>query len=102
LDSSKPQQKSHFYHFGEFCLDASERLLWRGDDNVPLKPKQFDLLFFFVENAGRTTKKDEILDAVWPGTYVEENTLARNVSWLRTLLDGNLGGPHVLETDPEL
>ena len=91
-----------FYHFGEFSLDASERLLRRGNEHLPLKPKQFDLLFFFVENAGRTTRKDELLEAVWPGTYVEENTLARNVSWLRTLLEDNLGGPRVIETVPKL
>ena len=102
MDSSKAQQKSQFYHFGEFSLDASERLLRRGTEHVPLKPKQFDLLFYFVENAGRTTRKDELLEAVWPGTYVEENTLARNVSWLRTLLEDNLGGPRVIETVPKL
>lgn len=102
MDSARPQQTSMFYHFGEFTLDVSERLLRRADVHVPLKPKQFDLLVFFVKNAGRTTKKDELLSAVWPDTYVEENTLARNVSWLRTLLEDNLGGERVIETVPKL
>ncbi|MFT3742892.1 MAG: transcriptional regulator [Pyrinomonadaceae bacterium] len=102
MDSARPQQTSMFYHFGEFTLDVSERLLRRADVHVPLKPKQFDLLFFFVRNAGRTTKKDELLSAVWPDTYVEENTLARNVSWLRTLLEDDLGGERVIETVPKL
>lgn len=91
-----------FYHFGEFRLDVSECRLSRGDDHVPLKPKQFDLLLFFVENAGRTTKKDELLEAVWPGTYVEENTLARNVSWLRKLIGTDGSGKQLIETVPKI
>ena len=102
MDRPNTQQTSIFYHFGEFTLNVSERRLQRGEVHVPLKPKQFDLLFFFVRNAGRTTKKDELLEAVWPDTYVEENTLARNVSWLRTLLENNLGGVRIIETVPKL
>lgn len=102
MDNIEPQQIREHYHFGNFSLDPSERRLWRGDEDIPLKPKQFDLLFFFVENAGRTTKKDELLEAVWPGTYVEENTLARNVSWLRTLLEDGSGGKRMIETVPKL
>jgi len=102
LDNAQPQQTQEFYHFGEFDLDLAERRLWRGGEEIPLKPKQFDLLFFFVENAGRTTKKDELLDAVWQGTYVEENTLARNVSSLRTLLGDGSGGKRMIETVPKL
>ena len=102
MDRAKPQQRSQYYHFGEFYLDPSERLLWRGEAQLPLKPKQFDLLFYFVENPGRTNKKEELLEAVWPGTYVEENTLARNVSWLRTLLEDDPGGRRVIETVPKL
>ncbi len=64
-----------------------ERRLWRDDEAVQLVPKQFDLLLYFVANAGRVTKKNDILDAVWPDTFVEETTLARNVSWLRKLIE---------------
>ena len=60
--------------------------MWREKEAVQLVPKQFDLLLYFVANAGRVTKKNEILDAVWPDTFVEETTLARNVSLLRKLL----------------
>lgn len=76
--------------------------MWREDEAVQLVPKQFDLLLFFVANAGRVTKKHEILDAVWPGTYVEENTLARNVSLLRKLLETDGSRKQLIETVPKI
>ncbi len=86
MDSDKLQQTRGFYHFGAFLLDAAERRLWCESELVSLTPKEFDLLFYLVEHAGRVAKKNELLDAVWTDTYVEETTLARNVSWLRRKL----------------
>ncbi|HQU83535.1 MAG TPA: helix-turn-helix domain-containing protein [Pyrinomonadaceae bacterium] len=69
---------------------------------IQLTPKQFDLLLYFVKNAGRITKKSELLDAVWADTFIEENTLARNVSWLRKLLEDGANGEQMIETVPKL
>ncbi|MBK7392824.1 MAG: transcriptional regulator [Chloracidobacterium sp.] len=101
MDTVKHQEKTASYRFDAFVLDVPERRLWRGDEAVQLVPKQFDLLLFFVANAGRVTKKNEILDAVWPDTYVEETTLARNVSWLRKLIEDD-GGKRLIETVPKM
>ena len=96
------QKTNELYQFGMFRLDAAERRLWRQDEAVQLVPKQFDLLLFFVANAGRVTKKNEILDAVWPDAFVEETTLARNVSWLRKLLETDRSGRQIIETVPKV
>lgn len=101
MDTVKHQEKTASYRFDAFVLDVPERRLWRGDEAVQLVPKQFDLLLYFVANAGRVTKKNEILDAVWPDTYVEETTLARNVSWLRKLIEDD-GGKRLIETVPKM
>ncbi|MGB2753162.1 MAG: transcriptional regulator, partial [Pyrinomonadaceae bacterium] len=101
MDNTKHTETSAFYRFGTFVLDVPERRLWREDEAVQLVPKQFDLLLFFVANAGRVTKKNEILDAVWPDTFVEETTLARNVSWLRKLIEDD-GGKRLIETVPKV
>ncbi|MBK8303505.1 MAG: transcriptional regulator [Chloracidobacterium sp.] len=98
---TKHTETPAFFRFGTFILDVPERRLWRGDEAVQLVPKQFDLLLYFVANAGRVTKKNEILDAVWPDTYVEETTLARNVSWLRKLIEDD-GGKRLIETVPKM
>jgi len=102
LDTAKYIETKALYRFGAFALDVPERRLWRADEPIQLKPKQFDLLHYFVSNAGRVTKKNEILDAVWPDTFVEETTLARNVSWLRKLLETDGSGTQLIETVPKL
>ena len=96
------KQTKELYQYGVFRLDSSERRLWREDERIQLTPKQFDLLFYFVENAGRVAKKSELLDAVWADTYVEETTLARNVSWLRKVLEDGADSKTIIETVPKL
>ena len=98
----KPQQTREFYHFGAFRLDAAEHRLWCADEPVSLTPKEFDLLFYFVEHAGRVAKKNDLLAAVWTDTYIEETTLARNVSWLRKKLAEYADGEPLIETVPKL
>lgn len=102
MDHSKLQQTREIYHFDRFRLDAAERRLWFADETISLKPKQFDLLFYFARNAGRVMKKSELLDAVWADAFVEETTLARNVSWLRNALGKYADGEAIIETVPKL
>lgn len=102
MDNAKLQQTRQIYRFGEFRLDESERRLWYADAPVALKPKQFDLLFYFVKNAGRAATKNDLLEAVWTDAFVEETTLARNVSWLRNTLGKYAGGESFIETVPKL
>ncbi len=102
MDSDKLQQTQGLYHFGAFQLDAADRRLWRENEPISLTPKQFDLLFYFIENAGRVAKKNELLDAVWTDTYIAESTLARNVSWLRKTLGEYAGGESFIETVPKI
>lgn len=102
MDHAKHVKILASYRFGTFVLDVPERRLWREDEAVQLVPKQFDLLLFFVANAGRVTKKQEILDAVWPNTFVEETTLARNVSLLRKLLETDGNPKQLIETVPKI
>jgi pimeloyl-ACP methyl ester carboxylesterase/DNA-binding winged helix-turn-helix (wHTH) protein len=77
------------YRFGPFELDVRERRLSRAGTVVPLQIKVFDTLCVLVENAGRLVTKQELLNAVWAGTVVEENNLAHAISVLRkALVDG--------------
>ncbi len=72
--------------FGPFELDPAERLLLRTGTPVSLPPRAFDVLALLVARAGRLVTKDELLDVVWSGVVVEENSLSVTVSRLRAAL----------------
>ena len=73
-------------HFAGYTLYPHRRELRRDDELIPLTPKAFDLLQFLAENPGRPLPKSEILDAVWPGTFVEESNLNQNIFMIRRAL----------------
>jgi pimeloyl-ACP methyl ester carboxylesterase/DNA-binding winged helix-turn-helix (wHTH) protein len=90
------------YRFGPFHLDVRERRLSRGGEVIPLRLKVFDTLLVLVENAGRLVTKQDLLDAVWPETAVEENNLNHNVSVLRKALGERATGQQYIETVPRV
>ncbi|MGH9971410.1 MAG: winged helix-turn-helix domain-containing protein [Pyrinomonadaceae bacterium] len=92
------EQECHFYEFGRFRLDASERVLRRDRDLVALTPKVFDILLVLVEQGGRIVEKDDLMKRVWPDTFVEEGNLTQNVSLLRKALGESPSGPQFIET----
>ena len=81
---SKPDR--HLYEFDSFRIDARKRLLMRDGEVLPLTPKAFDTLLALVESHGRVVEKDELMQAVWTDTIVEESALSRNIYLLRKAL----------------
>ena len=73
------------FSFGDFELDAERRLLFKKGMSVALNSKTFNLLLFLVEHRGRVLSKDQLLEKVWAGQFVEENNLAVQVSALRKI-----------------
>src|ERR1700732_2449360 len=80
---------SNLYRFGQFVLDPARRTLSRADSLVSLTPKAFDVLLFLVQNPNRLVTKEELLQAVWGDTFVEEGNLKQYVSHLREALGDN-------------
>jgi len=71
---------------GPFHLDEPARALRLADREIALQPRVFDLLTYLVKNRDRVISKDELLDNLWPGVTVTDNSLQRAVSSLRTAL----------------
>ena len=88
------------YEFGPFLLDPAERVLTREGRPVPLTPKAFDLLVVFVENGGHLLGKKDLMEAVWPDSFVEEGNLTFTVSSLRKALGEDRKEPQYIETVP--
>src|SRR5215468_1145484 len=95
------KQTRQLYEFGPFRLDASERLLMRNGRMTPLPPKVFDTLLALVENSGRVVSKDELMQLLWPDTFVEESNLTQNISQLRRALGDGAADAQYIETIPK-
>ncbi|HZT57076.1 MAG TPA: winged helix-turn-helix domain-containing protein [Pyrinomonadaceae bacterium] len=90
----------HFYEFGPFRLDAERHRLLRGGELVPLAPKDLETLLVLVRRAGEMLEREELMSAVWAGSFVEDANLTVAVSHLRKAL-GQDGGEYI-ETIPRV
>ncbi|MBA3352520.1 MAG: winged helix-turn-helix domain-containing protein, partial [Blastocatellia bacterium] len=88
------------YEFGPFRLVPAEQQLLRDGEPVALTPKSFDLLVVLVENAGHLIEKSELLNRVWPDSFVEEANLSVKMSELRRALGKDANGVQYIETVP--
>src|SRR5260370_31164935 len=87
--------------FKAYRLDTANHLLWRDGDRVPLTPKGFDVLAYLVEHVGRVVTQDEILEALWPETYVNPEVLRKNIQEIRKALGDRSDNPEFVETLPK-
>jgi len=87
--------------FGCFELDAANESLWCEGKQVPLAPKPFAVLRYLVENPQRLVTHDELLDALWPETYVQPQVLRTYVLELRKLLGDDPNEPQFIQTVPK-
>src|SRR6476646_3687035 len=72
--------------FNEWALDLERGSLRRGDSEVRLRPKSFDLLRYFAEHPQRLISKDELIQAVWPNAFVTDNSLVQCLLEIRRAL----------------
>src|SRR5688572_11745997 len=89
-----------FYAFGPYRLDTVKRVLLRDGAMVPLPPKAVDLLVVLVESAGELVEKRELIERVWPDTFVEEGNLSVNIFTLRKALGAADGEGEYIRTIP--
>lgn len=86
------------FRFADFLLDLSKGRLFKGTEDVTLRPKSFALLSYLVRHAGRVVHKDELIETLWPDVTVTEDSLTQCVSDVRRALGDN--GASLLRTVP--
>jgi DNA-binding winged helix-turn-helix (wHTH) protein/TolB-like protein/Flp pilus assembly protein TadD len=92
---------AHLYEFGDFRLDTGKRLLWRLDGTtVPVTPRVFETLLYMVEHHDTVLDKEQLMEAVWPDSIVEENNLSQNISTLRRIFGETPGSHSYIVTVP--
>jgi TolB-like protein/DNA-binding winged helix-turn-helix (wHTH) protein len=86
-DKESSSADGRLYRFGQFALDSRKRTLSRAGSPVSLTARAFDVLLFLAQHPNRLVTKEELLQAVWGDTFVEEGNLAQYISHLRKALD---------------
>ena len=80
-------------------LDAGARLAWRGDEELDLSPKEFDLLALLMSRAGQAVRREDIMTQVWDENWFgSTKTLDMHMSWLRRKIGDDAGDPHRIVT----
>lgn len=87
--------------FGDFQLDPVNECVWRDGERLPLTPRPFAVLQYLVENPDRLVTHDELLEALWPETYVQPQILRTYVLELRKLLGDDPASPQYIATIPK-
>lgn len=90
------KQNKRIFEFGAFNIDTVNRQLRRDGEVVPLKAKAIDTLLLLIENRGDVVEKDEVMQALWPDSFVEEANLTQHIYSLRKAL----GEGDYIETIP--
>src|SRR5580698_6015955 len=84
--------------FGCFQLDIRNECLWQNGTRIGLTPKPFAVLRYLVENPQRLVTHDELLDKLWPETYVQPQVLRTYVLDLRKVLGDSVESPRFIRT----
>ncbi len=87
--------------FPPFRLDTANQCLWREDARLSLAPKAFAVLEYLVERAGRLVTQEELLENLWPETYVQPEVLRKYILEIRRVLDDPAKKPLFIETQPK-
>src|SRR5215831_2818170 len=100
--------------FAGFTLDLQRASLWYSGQEVKLRPKSYEVLKYLVENHGRLVTKDELIQAVWPDSFVTDNSLVQCLHDIRRALGkeaqqlirtvprrGYIFDADVVETEPQ-
>src|SRR5215213_1135199 len=84
--------------FEPFGLDLANECLWQGAHAIKVRPKAFAVLNYLIGQPGRLVTKEELLNAVWPDTFVGDAVLKVTIGQLREALADDPKSPRFIET----
>ena len=83
----------------EIRLDPDQRRTWRGDEEIVLSRKEFDLVHVLMTRAGDIVSREELMQEVWHTTFwTSSKTIDVHLGWLRRKLGDDSRQPHLITT----
>src|SRR5262245_14063375 len=98
MPKSPPEVRGQQVAFDAYVMDIGRHRLWRDEQEIPLRPKAWDVLCYLLERPGLLVTKDVLHRAIWPDTAVSDDTLTKVIAELRQVLGDNPRPPRIIET----
>lgn len=92
------QQQNETISVANIEIERNTQRVYKSGEPVKLKPMEYKLLLFFLENRNRVITKDELLNEVWNNLYLGEGTLSVHIRHLREKLEDNPNEPKLIKT----
>jgi two-component system response regulator ResD len=84
---------------GELRIDPAGRTVHRGESEVSLTAREFDLLWHLASNAGRVCTREQLMEAVWnTASFTDTSTVTVHVRRLRSKIESDPNSPRHLQT----
>jgi two-component system, OmpR family, KDP operon response regulator KdpE len=99
--SPAPSPETTVLEEGDFCVDLESREVRVDGKEIRLSPKEFDLLIFFIRNAGKVLTHRKLLANIWGGNYTDQTEYLRVfVRHLRKKIEPDPAKPRYILTEP--
>ena len=86
------------FSFGPFRFDEANECVWHGPKAIQLRPKAYAILHYLVQRPNVLVTKRQLLDDVWPNTFVSDGVLKDGIRQLRDALGDDAKVPQFIET----
>jgi two-component system response regulator RegX3 len=96
--AASPASVGDVARFGDVEVDRGSGRVFRGGEPVRMRPLEWKLLLYLIDNQGRRVTKDELLEKVWGDTFIGDGTLSVHVRHLREKLEGDPKYPRYIKT----
>jgi DNA-binding winged helix-turn-helix (wHTH) protein/WD40 repeat protein len=89
------------FRIGPWLVQPSLNLISQNGTTVHLEPKVMEVLVCLAQRAGEPVPREELIQTVWPGTFVTDDVLKRCISELRRVFEDDAREPRIIETIPK-
>ena len=98
-DEETPSFTNDAIQCGVLSISSKSRKVMRGDTEIPLTPKEFEILYFLARNRGEVFTKEQIYQAVWEGDYLlDDSNIMAFIRKLRKKIEPNPDAPEYILT----
>lgn len=83
---------------GPVCVHLDSGIVYKNDEKLTLREKEYDLLVYLISNTGRIISKNELFENVWNDRFTGDNTLNVHIRHLREKIEKDPNNPEIIKT----